>query len=111
MAGKVKRLRQEGALPPRADKHFDVKPVQARPPRPSPETLVTATKRAPILNGTVPGLEVPPCSILELDDSRCRWPLGEVHNGAVWFCGDSAAPGHCYCAHHLRRASSSGSAN
>ena len=58
LAGKVKRLRQEGALPPRADKHFDVIPVQARPKRPSPETPATAAK--PALVGTVPHLEVSP---------------------------------------------------
>ena len=32
IAGKVKRLRQEGALPRDVIKHFEVKPVQARPP-------------------------------------------------------------------------------
>jgi hypothetical protein len=58
VADKVKRLRQEGALPPRADKHFDVIPVQARPRRPSPETPATVAK--PVLVGTVPHLEVSP---------------------------------------------------
>ena len=94
IAGKVKRLRQEGALPRDMIKHFEVKPVQARPPRRTP---VTAAKPAP-LDGTVP------CSIIELDDSRCRWPLGEVHRVATWFCGGAAVTNGPYCTHHLRMA-------
>ena len=50
IAGKVKRLRQEGALPRDVIKHFEVKPVQARPPGRTP---VTAAKPAS-LNGAVP---------------------------------------------------------
>jgi len=41
-----------------------------------------------------------PCAILELDDSRCHWPLGEMHRVATQFCGGAATPGRRYCAHH-----------
>ena len=75
--GKVKRLRDEGVLPRDAIKHYEVKPAQAGPKRSPPVT----PRPAPALDGTVP------CSILELDYSRCRWPLGEMHEVAVLFCG------------------------
>jgi GcrA cell cycle regulator len=42
------------------------------------------------------------CSILELDATRCHWPLGKLHEVAVQFCGGNAAPGRRYCLHHLR---------
>jgi GcrA cell cycle regulator len=100
VAGKVKRLRQEGALPQQIAKHYEIKPVQARPPR---------SRKAPVLIGTVPYLGMRPCTLHELDDSRCRWPLGEVREVATMFCGDAAVTDCPYCAHHLRMARSHGS--
>ena len=44
------------------------------------------------------------CSLVELDDGQCRWPLGDAHQVATQFCGGDAVPGRCYCAHHLQRA-------
>jgi GcrA cell cycle regulator len=92
--GKVKRLRDEGVLPRDAINHCEVKPAQAGPKRSPPVTL----RPAPALDGTVP------CSILELDDSRCRWPLGEMHEVAVLFCGGVAETDCPYCTHHLQMA-------
>jgi len=42
-----------------------------------------------------------PCSLLELDDARCRWPFGNPGEAAFHFCGadTSNAP---YCAYHAR---------
>ena len=45
------------------------------------------------LNIIEPPLEMRPCSLLELDGTDCRWPLGEVHEVAVLFCGASKGPG------------------
>ena len=89
--GKVKRLRDEGVLPCDAIKDYEVKPAQAVPKRSPPVT----PRPASALDGTVP------CSILELDDSRCRWPLGEMHDVAVLFCGGVAETDRPYCTHHL----------
>jgi hypothetical protein len=50
-----------------------------------------------------------PCSILELDATRCHWPLGGFHNVAAQFCGGTPAPGHRYCPHHLRTVHGHGS--
>ena len=43
------------------------------------------------------------CSILELDQTRCHWPLGES-TIATEFCGGAAVPGRRYCPHQLRMA-------
>jgi len=32
-----------------------------------------------------------PCTIAELDDTRCRWPLADVHQVATMFCGAGTA--------------------
>jgi hypothetical protein len=42
--------------------------------------------------------------LVELDDGRCRWPLGDLHRVATLFCGGNAVPGFSYCQHHLRMA-------
>jgi hypothetical protein len=47
-------------------------------------------------------LVMQPCSILELDQTRCHWPLGTVNDAATLFCGAAPVPGHRYCPHHLR---------
>jgi GcrA cell cycle regulator len=94
VAGKVKRLREEGVLPAEEIKRYDAVPVQARPKRTPP----VIPRPAPAVDGTVP------CSILELDDSRCHWPLGEVHAVAVLFCGGAAVADCPYCECHMRMA-------
>jgi hypothetical protein len=53
-------------------------------------------------NATPAPLNMRPCSILELDATRCHWPLGGMHDAATQFCGGTPAPGHRYCPHHLR---------
>jgi GcrA cell cycle regulator len=93
---KAKRLRQEGRLPRNLLKHFDVNPPMRRPP----QNKIMSPK---------PPLEMRPCSVLELDATRCHWPLGGFHDVAVQFCGGIAATGHRYCPHHLRMVHGPGS--
>ena len=92
---KVQRLQQAGALPRNVMKHFKVVPVKARPHRhrimPPPPSLDDR-------------LDMQPCLLLELDDNRCHWPLGNIDEPTMLFCGGSAAPRHHYCTHHLRLA-------
>lgn len=47
-----------------------------------------------------------PCSLLDLDRGKCRWPLGEPAGGAgdFVFCGNAAIDGFSYCAGHARMA-------
>ena len=86
-------LRKDGVLPRGVIKHFEVVPVQARPHHARPEPASdTETQISP--------LEMRPCLLLELDDSRCHRPLGKIDEITTLFCGGSAAPRHRYCAHH-----------
>ena len=108
VCGKAMRLRGDDLLPADVEKRFVVNPlVQTR--LVSAKTTVTSISPAkPTLpiDATVPPPEMRRCSLLELDDGQCRWPLGDVHQVATLFCGGDAVPGRCYCAHHLQRASS-----
>jgi GcrA cell cycle regulator len=45
-----------------------------------------------------------PCTIVELDHTRCHWPLGNIDEVATLFCGAAAADGWPYCPHHTRMA-------
>jgi GcrA cell cycle regulator len=106
------RLRHDDLLPDGVEKHFEVKPVQTRPGRPrTTVTSIMPQKPAPPLDGTVPLPDMRPCALVELDETRCRWPLGEVHEVATEFCGAGKVPALPYCAHHLRIAHGQGSAS
>jgi GcrA cell cycle regulator len=47
-----------------------------------------------------------PCSLLDLERGKCRWPLAEPAAGssALTFCGNAAANGLSYCNGHARLA-------
>ena len=102
---KAKRLCRGGFLPDGVEKHFEAKPVP-RAMRVGSEEKAMAKKlpsRA-ALNVIEPPLEMRPRSLLELNETDCHWPLGEVHEVAVLFCGASKEPVSPYCGHHLRMA-------
>ena len=102
---KAKRLRRGGFLPDGVEKHFEAKPVP-RAMRVGSEEKAMA-KNLPsraALNVIEPPLEMRPRSLLELNETDCHWPLGEVHEVAVLFCGASKEPVSPYCGHHLRMA-------
>ncbi len=44
------------------------------------------------------------CSLLELSDGRCRWPINESGARAFAFCGSDSVKGFSYCACHVRMA-------
>jgi GcrA cell cycle regulator len=108
ITGKVKRLRQEGVLPLEGIKHYDVARVRARP-RPTRGSTASSGASSFTFGAANPAnaltmMDMAPCSILELDDSRCHWPLGEVHKVAALFCGGVAETDCPYCTHHLQMA-------
>jgi GcrA cell cycle regulator len=48
-----------------------------------------------------------PCSLLDLEHGKCRWPVGEPAGGAAadfTFCGNATTEGFSYCAGHARMA-------
>jgi GcrA cell cycle regulator len=115
--GKANRLRRKGLLQCGKGKHFEVMPwperqhpvrskgergsAVAKPKLARPTPMITAP---PAFNGETPPLCMRPCSLLDLDKHRCRWPLGDVGVMATEFCGGQALDGLPYCAHHCGRA-------
>jgi len=46
-----------------------------------------------------------PCSLLDLERGKCRWPVSEPSGAADFvFCGNAAVDGFSYCAGHARMA-------
>ena len=106
VCGKAMRLRSDDLLPSDVEKHFEVNPaVRARPGRAQTTvTSITPAKPTPPVDATVPPPEMRRCSLLELNDGQCRWPLGTVAEVATLFCGGAVEPGRAYCGHHWRMA-------
>jgi GcrA cell cycle regulator len=90
VCGKAKRLLQNAKHPNPRKRRRRARPPQIRIMLPPP----------PVNDG----LAMRPCSLIELDDGRCHWPLGDVNEITTEFCGDATVPGRRYCAHHLRMA-------
>lgn len=42
------------------------------------------------------------CTLLELNESKCRWPIGDPGAPDFFFCGGKAVEGSPYCGHHSR---------
>jgi GcrA cell cycle regulator len=42
------------------------------------------------------------CSLLELTEQNCHWPIGDPGSGDFVFCGGNSVPGAPYCAYHRR---------
>jgi GcrA cell cycle regulator len=42
------------------------------------------------------------CSLLELSDCKCRWPIGDPSSGEFFFCGGKPVDGLPYCGYHSR---------
>jgi len=112
VGGKAMRLRSDDLLPADVEKHFEVNPaVQTRPGRAQTtvRSITTAKPTPPPtlpVDATVPPPEMRRCSLLELDDGQCRWPLGPVAEVATLFCGGAVEPGRAYCRHHWQVACS-----
>ncbi|KRQ93941.1 hypothetical protein CQ10_34900 [Bradyrhizobium valentinum] len=88
-----------------AQKHFGLNlAVQTRSdPTKATVTSIMPAKPTPPVHASVPP-EMRRCSLLELDNGQCRWPLRDVRQAAAQFCGDAAVSGFPYCRHHLRMA-------
>ncbi|HEX2656184.1 MAG TPA: GcrA family cell cycle regulator [Xanthobacteraceae bacterium] len=42
------------------------------------------------------------CSIVELTEDKCRWPIGDPAQADFFFCGGKSITGLPYCGHHSR---------
>ena len=42
------------------------------------------------------------CTLLELNESKCRWPIGDPGTAEFFFCGGAPLDGAPYCGYHSR---------
>jgi GcrA cell cycle regulator len=42
------------------------------------------------------------CTILDLTESKCHWPIGDPSSSDFFFCGGKAIEGLPYCGYHSR---------
>jgi len=42
------------------------------------------------------------CSILELTEAKCHWPIGDPSSPDFFFCGGKTIEGLPYCGYHSR---------
>jgi GcrA cell cycle regulator len=105
--GKLSRLnlaRDKAGNQPLVRKNTAKRPREPSVPRPRLQllrALQTAPRRAadsePIHNGHC-------CSLFELSDERCRWPISTPGAADFCFCGNPPVAGLPYCAGHSRLA-------
>lgn len=63
---------------------------------------ITVADEVPLAIGPVDSTKI--CSLLELSDGRCRWPINEPGAAEFAFCGSDSIRGFPYCASHVRMA-------
>ncbi|HEY2531167.1 MAG TPA: GcrA family cell cycle regulator [Xanthobacteraceae bacterium] len=116
--GKIHRL---GLAPGRpAGTPVRACPPRARRPRFSPQRIfprlmfagVASPANVGLAKGGAPWIahspveSARPCSLLELAQGKCRWPVGDRVTGAAEFafCANDVIAGFSYCAAHTRMA-------
>jgi GcrA cell cycle regulator len=57
---------------------------------------------APVVTGPID--DANRCSLLELSENRCRWPISTPGSADFCFCGNTAPDGQSYCSGHSRLA-------
>ena len=90
------------------ERRLDRSLAQARAPRAVPrlqyEMLATIYGESDTREFTGPIDDGNRCSLLELSENRCRWPISTPGEDDFCFCGNSAPDGQSYCAGHSRLA-------
>ena len=73
-----------------------------------PTTTTSSRSRSAIENIIPIGQR---CTLLELDQEKCHWPIGDPGQPDFFFCGGKTDAGTPYCGYHgARRLSAAGSA-
>ena len=102
MIGKAHRLNlpRRGHTPARPDRRVHRKRRTARvfvpQPKPKPLPIPKIDDRDIALSQR--------CTLLQLTNETCRWPVGEPNKQGFFFCGAEPVEGKPYCAGHCRRA-------
>jgi GcrA cell cycle regulator len=100
VATSLRSLRELGcdrALPTRQAQSVVRSPAAS--PAPSPDDLALPAVLVAPLEG-----HPHRCTLFELSDSKCRWPLGDPRAADFFFCGGERVPGLPYCSGHARLA-------
>jgi GcrA cell cycle regulator len=106
--GKIHRLGLGSGRPERASARV-CPPRSRRSPFFSPQRQLLRLLHADAA-GTADTAEAIPidnaqrCSLLELTQGKCRWPISDPGAADFAFCGNDAAAGFSYCAGHARMA-------
>ena len=105
ISAKAHRLIRDGVLPAEVKKRYAVRPWPLRARLKPLENQLSIgcqlSARAKTVNDT---RAMQPCTLIDLDDGRCHWPLDLGHQVATLFCGGVAERGRRYCARHGRMA-------
>ncbi len=98
--GKVHRLGLSGrAAAPRVER------PRPQPQQPRPQTQRVAAMRAePVAEEPLEPMPENAVTVVDLNASVCRWPLGDPSTAEFRFCGRKAKPGSPYCEAHVRLA-------
>jgi GcrA cell cycle regulator len=108
--GKLARLnltRGRPARVPRGERRSGPAPQRPRGARQLQILLKTRIEQgeaAAVPFEALPIPQGPPCSLLELGDDKCRWPIGDANGAELLFCGNKPFGGSPYCAGHARMA-------
>jgi GcrA cell cycle regulator len=110
--GKLARLnltRGRAARAPRTERRSGPAPQRPRGARQLQILLKTRMEEgeAAAVRATFEALPIPEgpgCSLLELGDDKCRWPIGDAIAADILFCGNKPFGGSPYCAGHARMA-------
>lgn len=100
--GKISRLnlsRAEGARAGLPERRRE--PRVVRPGRVSQRQVLLALDPAP-LPEEAPLSSEHRCSLFELTEDSCRWPISNIGGADLWFCGNAPVKGLSYCAGHAR---------
>lgn len=105
--GKVHRLGLESRKPAVFVKRPAGPPRPPRTLRPPRVRLRRGMKEAPhIARPLALPLVMDRCGIMDLDSTRCHWPVGESQEPDTYYCGAVVA-GKIYCGYHANAGSSS----
>ena len=94
--GKVHRLGLSG----RATTSRSERPRRATIPKPQPKPVVAEpimVKEATLENGEY-------ATVMTLNATMCRWPIGDPGSNNFHFCGNGTAAGSPYCSAHAQMA-------
>jgi GcrA cell cycle regulator len=106
--GKIHRLGLSSGRPAGAQAS-DCPPRARRPRAPTQRRMLQlaytqAADGQPIVFDTMTVDSAQPCSLVDLAERKCRWPIGDPVKPDFAFCGNEAITGFTYCIGHARMA-------